>query len=84
MHNHVRAVLAQLTADERKAYDREPALSWLYGMAPRLARMSIADAAALLRLEAKLFAKPPAKAAKPAADREAPVLAAPVAPLTKR
>jgi hypothetical protein len=88
MHDHTRAILAQMSDEDRKFYEREPARSWLAQMATRLSVMTVTDGAKMLREHISTLAKPTKVASKPAApaqdDREALVLSAPVSPLTRR
>lgn len=49
--HHIRAILFQLSPDERAVYEREPGASWVAGMAQRLSTMTVADGATWLRGE---------------------------------
>lgn len=72
MDAHTRAVLAQMSPEERKFYEAEPQRSWIAQMRKQLRSMNVTDGAKFLRSNMAAFRK-----AKPAArstvltDREA-------------
>lgn len=83
MDAHTRAILAQMSTEERKFYEFEPQRSWLAQMRRQLQRMTVADGAKMLRENMAAFRK--AKAPTPSTDREAtPGSTTAVAPLLTR
>lgn len=56
--HHIRAVIEQLSADERAFFEREPAKAWLAQMGDRLAAMSVPEAAELVRAQIPALSEP--------------------------
>lgn len=80
MDAHTRAILAQLTADEQKFYEREPQRSWVSQMRKRLQVMPVAEAAKVLRENMSAFR--PKQVAKPAVPPGSPPKPSPTPRMT--